>query len=804
MKHFLLFLLSTFSLLSNAAEPLLNNVSGKVIDSISNASLDYAFVALKDKQNEKIVYSAFTGQDGTFEIKEVKAGNYWFHVTFLGYKTWSKQIAVTSATSLGEIRMSNSGTELQQVEVIAEKNLIKKEAGKTTYQVGKSNLNEGGSLEDVVRNLPNVQVDQKGNVSIAGKKSVTIWLDGKPSTMAEVDVAAFLKSIPASSIESIEVITNPSARYDAEGTGGIIHVHLKKDKRDGLNGNVTAGYGFFHRANLASMVNYRKGKWNFLGSYGYRRGFNPHHYKENRTIRAIDSVYYYNMDNTGIDRSMTNTGKIGIDYLPNDKTTISYTLNLNHSSNNGTGTTLGNNLNSHQERTLTLLTENGNLSKSFTISNDISLQKTLDTSGKALTASLTHTYVNSNSAARLFTSAFDGQQIFQPALSLDRKTPALSKINNVIFQFDYSQPTRWGSTVETGLKNETTLNQNTYTVQDNQGNGYIKDTLLSNEFTYLENITGFYTMLSGPIKPWLQYSAGLRLEHTLINSQTGNVNRNYASFFPNLGLTFNTSETQSFGLSYSRRIQRPSFQQINNNVFYNDPYSTWQGNPFLRPAFEDVLTLNYSWMSKKIMISVDAQGSISKDRFSEGTVLDSKGISRSGIYNGSPAYFVSLSLYTKFDITKWWTLQMNHGYNYQQYAPQTGLNNGRLVGHEYNLWLNTSFKFWKTASLEVGGWMNTGGVFAQGRGFPAGTLNVGLKKTFLNNKLTINISAQNLTNTMNFRWTVENAPLYACGKWHVLSRHVFVSATYNFGSGKKFNRNEKKNNERLSGEGGRG
>jgi outer membrane receptor protein involved in Fe transport len=804
MKYILLFFISVFTLSSRAAEPLLISISGKVIDSLNNEPLDYALIALKDKQNEKILYSAFTGQDGTFEIKDVKSGNYWLQVTFLGYTTWSKNLSLSSNTTIDAIRLSNSGNQLAQVEVVAEKGLIKKEAGKTTYQVGKSNLNESGSLEDVVRNLPNVQVDQKGNVSIAGKKSVTIWLDGKPSTMAEVDVASFLKSIPTSSIESIEVITNPSARYDAEGIGGIIHVHLKKDKRDGLNGNVSAGYGFFNRANLASMVNYRKGKWNFLGNYGYRRGFSPHHYKEDRTIHTADSVYFYNMDNTGTDRSMTNTGKIGIDYLPNDNTTFSYTLNLNHNIDNGIGSTFGNNLNSNREQVLLLLTENGNRSRAFTVSNDISLQKILDTTSKEISASLTHTYVNNNNAARLFTTAFDGNQNLLPQLSLDRETPALSRINNLIFQFDYSQPTKWGSKLETGLKNETTLNENTYTVQDNKGNGYVKDTLLSNGFTYLENITAFYSMLSGPIKPWLQYSAGLRLEHTLIKSETGNVNRNYISFFPNVGLTFNTSETQSFGLTYSRRIQRPSFQQINNNVFYNDPYSTWQGNPFLRPAFEDVLSLNYSWMGKKIIISVDAQGSISKDRFSEGTILDPEGISRSGVYNGSPAYFANLSLYAKFDIAKWWTLQMNHGYNYQQYAQQAGLNNSRLIGHEYSLWLNSSFKFWKTASLEVGGWMNTGGVFAQGRGFPSGMLNVGLKKTFLNNKLIINISGQNLANTMNFRWTVENNPLFARGKWHVLSRHMFVSVTYNFGSGKKYKRNEKDNNDRLSGGGERG
>ena len=203
------------------------------------------------------------------------------------------------------------------------------------------------------------------------------------------------------------------------------------------------------------------------------------------------------------------------------------------------------------------------------------------------------------------------------------------------------------------------------------------------------------------------------------------------------------------------------------------------------------------------MISLDAEGIISNDMFSEGTKLDAEGITRSGVYNGSDAIFANVSLYTKYDPTKWWSIQMSNAYNYQNYSAKSGINNGKKVGHQYSLWLNTTFKFWKTASLEIGGWMNTGGVFAQGRGFPAGMLNVGLKKSFLKNKLSVTVSGKNLLNTMNFRWTVENDPLNTTGRWQVLNRTVFVTLSYTFGSSKKYERKENEGNSRLSGGGKR-
>lgn len=803
MRKLLPLVIFFIGLQSKAEVPGFHTISGTVLDSLTGKGLDYVIVALKDNENTKVVASAFTEADGTFTLNQLKPGEYWLNIAYVGYVSHRQKISLSKNLKLDPIKLSQSTTQLNQVEIVAERNLIQKEAGKTTYNVSKSSINVGGTLEDVVRNLPNLTVDQKGNISISGNKSVSVWLDGKPSTMAEVDLAAFLKSIPASAIENIEVITNPSSKYDAAGSGGIIHVHLKKDKRDGLNGNVSAGYGFLFRDNLSGSVNYRTGKWNFFGSYGFQRDYDPHRYDEDRTVKTADTTYYYSMRNTGTGKSYGNTGKIGVDFIPSNATTLSYTFNVNQRTASATGTTNGQSYNSLKEPDLTFKTLNRDENPSLTISNDITVRSDLDTNGKSINIGLTHTWVSNQSNSGLQTRAFDHAANELTAIGLDRKTPSKSDIHNVIFQFDFSMPTSFGSKLETGLKNETTLNRNQYEVFDFKNGSYVREEQLSNNFQYLENISAYYVMLSGPIKNWLEYSAGLRMEHTFINSNTSNVNRNYLSLFPNVGLTAHPSEEQSVGVAYSRRVQRPDFSQINNVIFYSDPYTSWQGNPNLRPAFSDIVSFNYSIMKKKWMISLDAEGIISKDMFSEGTKLDAEGITRSGVYNGSDAIFANVSLYTKYDPTKWWSIQMSNAYNYQNYSAKSGINNGKKVGHQYSLWLNTTFKFWKTASLEIGGWMNTGGVFAQGRGFPAGMLNVGLKKSFLKNKLSVTVSGKNLLNTMNFRWTVENDPLNTTGRWQVLNRTVFVTLSYTFGSSKKYERKENEGNSRLSGGGKR-
>ncbi len=792
-----LFLVSTLSLF---AQPILK---GTVIDKSTQEPLGFCTVILKNSTDSGLVVATRTSAFGEFSFSSIKNSHYILEVSYVGYTTFSKKITLTSPLLDEKIQLSPSEKIMKQVEIVFEKEAVKKEAGKTTYDLTKAVTSTGGTLEDALRNLPNISVDQRGSISIAGKKSVTIWLDGKPSTMAQVDVGAFIKSIPAASIERIEVITNPSVKYDAAGSGGIIHIHLKKDKRNGFNGNLDLGYGWQTRGSVGTNLNYRKNKWTVFGSYNLNRSYSGHKYTEDRSIRLVDSSFYYLMENKGTDYNLANTIKAGVDFAANENTVWSFSTSVVQKNSNGTADTKGTLRDASRCLQNLLLTDNYEKGNTLSLVNDISLRKTLDTSGAEVSVSLTHSYVKGSKQPGLITKAFDNQM--QPLLSnnLNRITPIENNIHNLIFQFDFSQPTKFKSKLETGLKNETSLTQNDYKVFDKIGDTYALNTLLSNQFRYTENIAAFYILLSGPLAKWLDYAAGLRTEHSYIQSSTASVNRNYVSFFPNASLTANFAEVHSLGITYDRRINRPTFQLLNNSITFNDPYSTWQGNPNLKPVFSDQVAMNYTLMQKKWMLSLDAGYSFIGGSYTEGTRLDSLGISRSQYINGSTQQSANVDLYLKFNFIKWWELQMSHSYQHQYYAALAGINNGAVRGHLYNLWASSTFKFWKNASVQVSGWMNTGGVGPQGRSFPSGSVGVAIKKSFLKDKLTVTLNGVNLANTMNFRWEINNGGLHTLGGWQVLNRTVFINLSYRFGDNQKLKRIERETNSRLSGSGGR-
>jgi len=794
------FALLFISSLSIFAQPLLK---GTVTDKSTQQPLSFCTVAIKHLSDSSLIAATRTTEQGEFSFSYIKNTIYFLEVSYIGYESFTKKIDLTSPLLNVKIQLSPSEKVMKQVEIVFEKEAVKKEAGKTTYDLTKTATSTGGTLEDALRNLPNISVDQRGSISIAGKKSVTIWLDGKPSTMAQVDVGAFIKSIPAASIERIEVITNPSVKYDAAGSGGIIHIHLKKDKRNGFNGNVDMGYGWQTRGSVGTNLNYRKNKWTVFGSYNLNRSYNGHNYNEDRSIRLADSSFYYLMRNTGTDYNLSNTIKAGVDFAANENTVWSFSSSVVQKNSNETARTNGTLRDASQSFQSLLLTDNFEKGNTLSLVNDISVRNTLDTSGAEVRVSLTHSFVKSSKQPGLITNAFDNQM--QPLLSnnLNRITPIDNNIHNLIFQFDFSQPTKFKSKLETGLKNETSLTQNDYKVFDKIGDNYNLNTLLSNRFRYTENIAAFYILLSGPLVKWLDYSAGLRTEHSYIQSSTASVNRNYVSFFPNASLTANFAKAHSLGITYDRRINRPTFQLLNNSITFNDPYSTWQGNPNLIPVFSDQVAMNYTMMKKKWMLSLDAGYSFIGGSYTEGTRLDSLGISRSQYINGSKQQSANVDLYLKFNFIKWWELQMSHSYQYQYYAALAGVNNGAVRGHLYNLWASTTFKFWKNASVQISGWMNTGGVGPQGRSFPSGSVGMAIKKSFLKDKLTVTINGVNLANTMNFRWEINNGGLHTLGGWQVLNRTVFVNLSYRFGDSQKLKRIERETNSRLSGGGGR-
>jgi hypothetical protein len=790
-----------FISLNCLSEGALFTITGTVSDSITGKGVELANITIKQHGQEKILTGATANPEGKFLLEGIAPGKYDLSVTYIGYTAKTIFVELNENVSLGIIPLKSAAKSIDETVVIAQKSLITKTSEKTVFNVAQSPANQVGTAEDVLRNMPGVSIDQKGTVTISGKQGVKVLVDGKPNAFAQSDLQGFLKSVPASSIEAIELITNPSARYDAEGNAGIINIKLKKGKADGLNGTVSAGYGFFDRYNGNFALNYRKNKINVFANYSAWIATVPNRYIESRTISLNDTVSHYNMDSKGVDFHMNHNIKAGLDYFIDDKNTLTYTAGANYSPGHWLGNTGAVNENAAGEKTVSYNSTDDERSKNYSIANDIQYTRKFDTTEQRLDIDLNHTYVSGGNDALLNSVGYDTAGAYSAANSLQRHTNSVNGIHNMVFQLDYVHPLKkWaGNKIEAGVKNETTVNKNEFNAYKMAGGVEVPDTLLSNSFNYTENIAAAYGILSGGYKKWLSYSGGLRIEHTYIHSNNNSVNKNYVSFFPSASLGFNIGEIHSISASYSRRIQRPQFRQINNTISYIDQYSTWQGNSFLQPSFSHIVSLSYTAMVKQHMFSVEASSNFQTNGFIESSRVDSNRITRGGNINGADSKVFSLTFYSKLQFTKWWDMQMSHAYVYCYFGYKQGINTAPISGHSYRLWASTDFKFWKNAVIEIGGWFNSRGVQSQGTVYAIGGLHASIKKSFFKDRLTVSIAGQNLLNTVKWHWTVNNTNLSTDGTWSERNRTVMINISYRFGTNKNaLERKERDGNDRLS------
>ncbi len=782
-------------------------VTGRVIDTATNSVIELVTVQLRHPQSKSPEYVQVSDLDGKFVFERVTPGDYELYISYVGYDAKTIAVQVDHDVDLGSVALHPTSHALTEATVVADKPVITRSAEKTVFNVAQSPTHQTGTAEDALRNMPGVAVDRNGNISMIGKQGVKVLVDGKPSVLAESNLQAFLKSIPANTIESIELITNPSARYDAAGNAGIINIKLKKGKRDGLNGSASAGYGFLNRYNGNTVLNYRKNKVNLFATYSLNYKRENHEFNDKRDITINDTLSHYYQHNPSTDRNLSNSLKAGLDYFINDKNTLTYTFSGSHNWGRMNSTSDSRNMNANFNPLSSFLSATQNNGLSLSVTNDINYLKKYDSTDRELMVDLSHTYVKSANRDYLQSKAYDTVGNEMPAQNLDRSMYTRNYIHNIIFKLDYVQPLKLkGYKIETGLKNETTLNHNDYNVYDKQNGNDVKNMLLSNGFEYVENIAAYYIIGSGAYKERLTYSAGLRAEHTYIGSNNSGVNRNYLSLFPSASLNgvLGKEKNQNLSLSYSRRVERPAFQQINNTVTYFDQYSTWQGNPYLRPAFSHILSLEYNITIKKTMLSISSENSFTDGLFTESSAVDSNRVTRGSVRNGSKSTTIGGGFYIKSDLTKWWSIQMNHYVAWQKFDYKAGINTGAVTGAWYNLWTSMDFKFWKNTIFNINGWFNSGDVSPQGRSKPCGAMNASIKKSFLKDRLTVSIVGQNILNTMKFGWYVNTANLHTNGSWQNFNRAVYVTLTYRFGKDTKpIQRRDIEENSRLGGGGGK-
>jgi outer membrane receptor protein involved in Fe transport len=767
---------------------------------VSNAAkqaVEAATVTLLKAKDSSILKTAISDAGGKFEFSNLKAGNYLLQVTASGFSPFQSQSVELQAGQptfeLQPFELAVESKELKGVVVTGRKPFIEQKIDRMIVNVDAALTTAGTNALEVLEKSPGVTVDREGAIALKGKQQVLVMMDGRPTYLSPQELANLLRNMPASSIETIEIMTNPSAKYDAFGNSGVINIRTKKNKQKGFNGSLSLNYGQgkYWRMNDNFNLNYRTGKFNFFANGGYSKwnGFNrleiERNFKDasgNLTARLLSES---NMRN----ESDNYTLKVGTDYYLSNKTTLGFVASgfYNPEQFRSNNTSYLQNASLVTDSIVYAQSANDNLWKNGSF--NLNLRHQFDSTGRELTMDLDYVRYRSTSNQDFVNTTFNANWVKQNQEILRGDLPIDIDIYSA--KADYTHPFKKGLKMETGIK-ASYVETNSAAYYFNQStDGEVPDYSKTNSFLYKENINAAYVNFSKQIKKW-GFQAGLRYEHTYIRGlQYGNptvtdssFTRSYGNLFPSVFINYQASKNHQWGFNYGRRIDRPVYQDLNPFLFFLDKYTYQSGNPFIRPQYSDnfefshtfkgflTTTLNYAYTSDFMTETFEQAKSPNGDE-SYATIVRQGNIGQR--HNAGVA--VSLQLPVK----KWWTAILFTNLNYNQFNGL--LNNERINVEATNLLVNVNnqFKFKKGWSGEISGWYRTKGVEGQIMIDPLGQLSVGVAKTILKDKGTLKLNVRDLLYTQKVNGTINFQSTEASFFQVRDSRVATFTFTYRFG-----------------------
>jgi ferric enterobactin receptor len=776
-------------------------ISGRIIDSLSGKPVEYSTISLINEESSKIVTGTTADDNGLFKLTELAYGSYKMEVYFIGYKTGVKKnikISKTNAAiTLGDFKLSSVQTTLKEVTITAEKSLIENQIDKMVYNAEKDLTSQGGVATDILKKVPQVSVDVDGNVELQGNSNIRFLINGKPSSVFGNNLSDVLQSIPASQIQSIEVITSPGAKYDAEGTGGIINIILKKSTAQGINGNVSLSAGT-RLENGSVNLNARK------GNFGMNAFLSGNAQLLSTTINSLDRISQdpasgqttslHQNGTSNFTRDGFQTG-LGFDWgiTKNDNLIGSFTYNYFGNSNMGS-TNRQSILQDASNNTLSDIAnviDANNSFKAQTIDWNLNYKKKFKTEGQELELIFTNSNGNNYSYYQQVQRFVTPDSVFNGSSA---KNPGTDKQTNI--SLNYSQPVSKALTIDAGAK--TVLNQinsrsDAYLLNIYSDN-YDFNASQSTGINYNRNIYAAYA--SGTFKlKILDIKAGCRYENTETKasfSNAGTVNiQPYNTFVPSIIVSHTFKNNHTIKLSYTRRIQRPDYRDLNPFINSSDPKNLTTGNPNLKPEISDNFELGYNAFFKK---GINFNAAL----FYRGNSYD---IQPYTFYY--PTYRIGDSLYRNVSVTTRENigLEKNIGLNlfasvpvtskinirsnlsfYQRYIINSINPGSNISGFNYRINVNGSYQVSSTLSIEVFGNFNSPRISAQGKSPSFTTYNFALRKQFFNKKASIAITATNPFNKYVNQKTETVGQNFTLSSVRELPYRSFgINFTYKFG-----------------------
>ncbi|MDX1903255.1 MAG: outer membrane beta-barrel family protein [Thermonemataceae bacterium] len=779
----LVFILSIVSIQLQAQQ-----IKGKLLDKANQQGVSFANVFLyKSEDPEQSIGGAMTDENGGFVIAKVANGTYLLKAQMPGYKEVKKQISVNGQdVLLGNIFLSADNS-IEEVEVVAEKELVQTDIATRTYNVSKDLISKGGTALDVMQNIPSVQVDENNNISLRGSSNLTILVNGKQSGLAGSNPQAIFQRIPASSIERIEVINNPSAKYDAAATGGIINIVLKTNNDDGLGGNIGFTLGTYDRYNSNFDINYKKGKFNLYSGISANQGTRQPEitlFRRNflaNTTPIIDQKRYINR----LDQNLN--GNIGLAYAISSKDDINFEFGF------GFG---------KEENSIRVPQKNKNADGTLIDENERYSDEGEDAFNQNYALNYTHRFAKPRQELKLASSLGlsdeKGEVISIQTGDIRQNTFENNANQTILLQADYIQPLREGWRVETGYKSVFRNIDNDFNLENWENGTFLNDPNYSNQFRYDEKVYAGYAILAGKFQKF-GFELGLRAEQTFTESKLINTNEifnnDYLNFFPNAALIYNLPKEQQIKLTYSQRINRPDFRQLNPFTTFTNAVTLRSGNPVLRPEITNAYEFAY--------IKDWNQGSITGAAFYRETndviqyLLTQVGgdTTKFSPSNATSAQNYGLELIGNYRVGKW--LNLNGDFSIYRYI----LNAQNLDIQDlsdiitWNTRLNAMFNLPKSWKIQAMVSYRAPVAMAQGTRREMFMSSLGISKQFFKERATLNFRIMDVARTMVWGGTLDTPDLYNEFTFRPNARTYMIGLSYRFGGEKKGKKGDNKKGE---------
>lgn len=794
MKKLLLtVILSYISTLIYAASPAPVDIKGKITDATTKDIIEFVNVSIYDN-NGNLVKGAITDLDGNYIIQDIGKGSYTMKVSYVGYRTVEKKINVDGNKNMTLNLSMREDTELlDEVEIVAEKPQMIFDIDKRIFNADHDLTSLGGSASDLLSNIPSIEVDSEGTVSLRGDEGVTIWINGKDSGLTSDNQSQILEQLPAETIDRVEVITNPSSKYSSEGSAGIINIILKKNINIGYYGGVQARATTAGMYNASGNINYSKGKWDMFLNVGYRHHNGKSEGYDNRTM---NDGTYLNQTSEGKRKGDNMFTRLGVTFHPTFKDDISL---------NGFGMFGGGSNN----RTINYLSNMPGTYQSAvrkTLGND-------DMNGGNISMDYMHrfsekSYLSASASYNVW--GMDGSTDYlQDSQYADRTESSIQKqsshMNNNGWEFtaDYSNQITENHKIETGYKGE--LRSEHSPIETMSGTSYgnlVPQNNLYNDFRYDSDIHALYVSYSGKINNF-GIQAGLRGEYTLTDAVTKYKNTDgeimfdtyktdYLDLFPSLFLSYSLPNNNEIQVNYTRRLRRPRGHMLNSFRNITDSTNISYGNPSLSPQYSNVFEVNYikTWGLHTLTASAYYRGA--DNVFERITYMDENEIMNTTWFNVTESKSIGVELVAKnklfnniLDLTTTVNLYYFKLDGFEFYDSRTGNLLATGDSEENFSWdarMIANVKLPYDINLQVTGRYRSKRTVAQGYRKPSYSLDAGLRKSFLDNRLSVAVNARDLLDSRKRQSITIGDDFRQESSNSFIGRNIGITISYSFGN----------------------